>query len=154
MYWDDNKGNCFKYIFGTTNYGQIYWFGWHRAGRRKASGHLICPLGALYPYLNGSDVRLCPALDYALAQFKLKGDGMVFSYGYNFYLSTAQPAAGERDAKSRTRREPRSSPTPPRSTIFRHPASPSNPMLEEWYYLDLETNYSEHEQLSQRPFPP
>ncbi|MGH7994448.1 MAG: type II secretion system protein, partial [Limisphaerales bacterium] len=28
MYWDDSKGNCFRYIFGTTNYGQIYWFGW------------------------------------------------------------------------------------------------------------------------------
>ena len=28
MYWDDNKGNCFRYIFGSTNYGQIYWFGW------------------------------------------------------------------------------------------------------------------------------
>ena len=25
---------------------------------------------------------------------------------------------------------------------FQAPASPSNPMLEEWYYLDLETNYS------------
>ena len=27
MFWDDNQGNCFRYIFGTTNYGQIYWFG-------------------------------------------------------------------------------------------------------------------------------
>ena len=25
---------------------------------------------------------------------------------------------------------------------FQAPASPSNPMLEEWYYLDLETNYA------------
>jgi len=25
---------------------------------------------------------------------------------------------------------------------FQAPASPSNPMIEEWYYLDLETNYA------------
>jgi prepilin-type N-terminal cleavage/methylation domain-containing protein len=28
LYWDDNCGNCFNYIFAPTNYGAIYWFGW------------------------------------------------------------------------------------------------------------------------------
>ncbi|MGD0087030.1 MAG: prepilin-type N-terminal cleavage/methylation domain-containing protein, partial [Verrucomicrobiota bacterium] len=107
MYWDDNKGNCFRYIFGTTNYGQIYWFGWI----------------------------------YALAQFKLKGDGTVFSYGYNFYLSTAS----SRPPVSATKI------SHPSGTLlfadaaqvndFQAPASPSNPMLEEWYYVDTNTSY-------------
>ena len=25
---------------------------------------------------------------------------------------------------------------------FQDPATPANPMLEEWYYLDVETNYA------------
>src|SRR3974377_1564578 len=39
LYWDDNKGNCFRYVFGTTNYGQICWFGWIGAG---AGGERAC----------------------------------------------------------------------------------------------------------------
>ncbi len=86
LYWDDNGGNCFSYVFAPTNYGAIYWFGWIGPGQ-EGQRPFDLSYGALYPYLNGSDVRLCPSLGYALAQFKLKADGVVFSYGYNFYLS-------------------------------------------------------------------
>ena len=141
LYWDDNGGNCFSYVFAPTNYGAIYWFGWIGPG---AEGQRPFDLssGAMYPYLNGSDVRLCPSLGYALAQFKLKADSVVFSYGYNFYLST--PTGKPPINVSRLHQPAQTALFADAVQVnnFQAPASPSNPMLEEWYYLDLETNYS------------
>jgi len=141
LYWDENRGNCFSYAFGATNYGAIYWFGWIGPG---AEGERAFDLtrGAMYAYLAGSDVRLCPSLGYALAQFKLKADGVVFSYGYNFYLSV--PAGKPPINLSGLRRPAQSALFADAAQVnnFQAPASPGNPMLEEWYYVDLETNYS------------
>jgi len=140
LYWDDNGGNCFQYIFGSTNYGQIYWFGWIGPGP-EGQRPFDLSFSALYPYLNDSDVRICPSLNYALAQFKYKADGMVFSYGYNFYLSAAVGKPPVSTAKI---------PRPTGTALFadaaqvndfQDPASPDNPMLEEWYYVDTNTSY-------------
>ena len=141
LYWDDNGGNCFSYAFAPTNYGAIYWFGWIGPGP-EGQRPFDLSYGALYPYLNGSDVRLCPSLGYALAQFKLKADGVVFSYGYNFYLSV--PIGKPPINVSRLRQPAQTALIADAAQVnnFQAPASPSNPMLEEWYYLDLETNYA------------
>ncbi len=141
LYWDDNSENCFSYVFAPTNYGAIYWFGWIGPGP-EGQRQFDLSYGALYPYLNASDVRLCPSLGYALTQFKLKADGVVFSYGYNFYLST--PAGRTPLNTSRLRQPAQTAVVADAAQInnFQAPASPANPMLEEWYYLDLETNYA------------
>ena len=141
LYWNDNGGNCFNYVFGQTNYGAIYWFGWIGPGAEEQRAFdLSC--GAMQPYLNGGDVRLCPSLQYALAQFKLKGTNAVFSYGYNSYLSV--PAARPPVNTSRLRQPAQTAQFADAAQInnFEAPALPSNPMIEEWYYLDVETNYS------------
>jgi prepilin-type N-terminal cleavage/methylation domain-containing protein/prepilin-type processing-associated H-X9-DG protein len=141
IYWDDNGGSCFNYVFAPTNYGAIYWFGWIGPGQ-EGQRSFDLSYGALYPFLNGSDVRLCPALGYALAQFKLKADGVVFSYGYNRYLSgpTGKPPINV----SMLRQPAQTALFADAAQVnnFQAPASSSNPMLEEWYYLDLETNYA------------
>ena len=51
-------------------------------------------MGTLWPYLTGRGVELCPSLNYALGQFKLKARGAAYGYGYNIHLSSApgQPA--------------------------------------------------------------
>jgi len=66
----------------------------------------------------------------------------VFSYGYNFYLST--PTGKPPINVSRLRQPAQTALFADAAQVnnFQAPASPSNPMLEEWYYLDLETNYS------------
>jgi prepilin-type N-terminal cleavage/methylation domain-containing protein/prepilin-type processing-associated H-X9-DG protein len=141
LYWDDNGENCFSYVFAPTNYGAIYWFGWIGPGPEGQRAFDLSS-GAIYPYLHGSDVRLCPSLQYALKQFKLKADGVVFSYGYNFYLSVA---AGRPPINALGLRQPAQTALfadAAQVNNFQAPASPSNPMLEEWYYVDLETNYS------------
>jgi prepilin-type N-terminal cleavage/methylation domain-containing protein/prepilin-type processing-associated H-X9-DG protein len=140
LYWDDNQGNCFRYNFGSTNYGQIYWFGWIGPGPEGQRAFDLS-LGALHPYINDSRVRICPALNYALARFKLKADGEVFSYGYNFYLSAASSKPSIRAAKIPHPTETALFADAAQVNDFQAPASPSNPMLEEWYYVDTNTSY-------------
>jgi prepilin-type N-terminal cleavage/methylation domain-containing protein/prepilin-type processing-associated H-X9-DG protein len=142
LYWDDNGGNCFNYNFGTTNSGQILWFGWLGAGA-ETTRPFDLSLGALFPYLNGSDVRLCPAFDSAMAHFKLKGTNVIFSYGYNGFLSPSLPNLPPVNI-SQIKRPPEIALFADAAQVndFQAPASHNNPMLEEWYYLDLELNYS------------
>jgi prepilin-type N-terminal cleavage/methylation domain-containing protein/prepilin-type processing-associated H-X9-DG protein len=141
LYWDDNGGNCFNWKTGASGDGVVYWFGWLQNG---AEGRRAFDLsqGALFPYLDGSNVRLCPSLGYALAQFKLKADGVVFSYGCNRYLfqQSGQPTVNA-DTISRPS-DIALFADAAQVNNFQAPASASNPMIEEWYYLDLETNYS------------
>ena len=141
LYWDDNGGNCFNWRIGPASDGVIYWFGWLQNG---AEGERAFDLsqGTLFPYLNGSDVRLCPSLGYALAQFKLKADGVVFSYGCNKFLfvPTNQPVVNVNKISRPS--DIALFADAAQVNNFQAPASSSNPMLEEWYYLDLETNYS------------
>ncbi len=144
LYWDENNDNCFKWSCGSsgaTNGGQTYWFGWIGSGS-EGERPLDLTAGVLYPYLKGNPVRLCPSFGPALAQFKLKASEAVYGYGYNLYLSPAgNPPSGRIDRAVR-----------PTETVlfadaaqvndFQPPASPQNPMLEEWYYLSVETNSS------------
>ena len=75
-----------------------------------------------------------------MSQFKAKAQGATYGYGYNLYLS-APPAQPPVNVGRLTR---------PAGTVvladaaqvntWQAPASPANPMLEEWYYVDKSTN--------------
>lgn len=140
LYWSDSGGNCFTYLYGPTNGGQAYWFGWIGPG---PEGHRPFDLsvGKLFPYLNGSDVRLCPALDPTLAQFKLKATNVVFSYGYNNYLSVSLSQAPINCSRIKRPTETALFADAAQVNDFQAPASHSNPMFEEWYYVDNTVNY-------------
>src|SRR5262245_44797075 len=86
LYWDDNSGTCFRYGGVLTNQGQLYWFGWIANG---AEGDRAFDLaqGALFNYLRGRGIELCPSFNYTSPQFKLKAKGASYGYGYNLYLS-------------------------------------------------------------------
>jgi prepilin-type N-terminal cleavage/methylation domain-containing protein/prepilin-type processing-associated H-X9-DG protein len=143
IYWDENSGNCFRWILTATNGGQTYWFGWLQSDS-TAEGQRAFDLskGVLFPYLGGSDVRLCPALYATPSQFKLKGDSAIFSYGYNFYLSAA--ATAPTVTANQIKRPTGTALFADAAQVndFQDPASPDNPLLEEWYYLDADTNFS------------
>ena len=138
LYWDDNIGNGFPLWTGADARGKTWWFGWLAAGQDGQRGFDLSS-GALYPYLHGSDVRLCPVLNPATnPRFKPKGTSTIFSYGCNRYVFTApgQPSVNA----SRIRR-------PMQTALFADAASVDNFLqsaveLKEWYYLDLETNYA------------
>jgi prepilin-type processing-associated H-X9-DG protein/prepilin-type N-terminal cleavage/methylation domain-containing protein len=140
MYWDDNGGNCFAWRYGPKDLGQVYWFGWLGPGPEgERPFDLAC--GVLYPYLNQSNVRLCPALHQALAQFKLKADGAAWGYGYNLALSVPTNQPPVKIAKVRRLADIALFADAAQVNDFQAPASPANPMIEEWYYLDNPTNY-------------
>jgi prepilin-type N-terminal cleavage/methylation domain-containing protein/prepilin-type processing-associated H-X9-DG protein len=143
LYWDENSGNCFLWIDNSTNTtGHLYWFGWLQSDD-TAEGQRAFDLsqGVLFPYLGGSDVRLCPALYAIPAQFKLKGDNVIFSYGYNKSLAPAAnnlPPVNVNQIKRPT--DTALFADAAQVNDFQDPASPDNPLVEEWYYLDVETN--------------
>ena len=134
MYWDDHAGACFRYSDGFTNGGQLYWFGWLGPGTEGARP-FDASVGALYPYLQGRGVELCPSLNYALSHFKLKAAGAAYGYGYNLCLSVslgrppvtlaqvARPVGTVFLADAA------------QVNVFQPPASPAHPLLEEFYYV-------------------
>lgn len=139
LYWDDNAGCCFRYGGSLTNGGQLYWFGWMGTGAEGERAFDITQ-GALYPYLQGRGVELCPAFNYFSPSLKLKAKGASYGYGYNLYLS-----AGPREPPVRTSRIAKPSTTvlladAAQVNTWQPPASPSHPMLEEWYYVDVNSN--------------
>jgi prepilin-type N-terminal cleavage/methylation domain-containing protein/prepilin-type processing-associated H-X9-DG protein len=140
MYWDDNSGNCFRYSGVKTNGGQVYWFGWLEDGAEGDRDFDPAP-GALYPYLRGRGVELCPSLLYFLSQFKLKAKGAAYGYGYNFYLSAPQTKPLVNLSKVIRPSDLALFADAAQINDFLEPASPSNPMLEEFFYVDTNAFY-------------
>lgn len=135
LYWDDNSGQAFRYRGAATNSGDVYWFGWLARGA-EGNRAFDPSFGALFPYLGGRGVELCPALTPALAQFKLKATGAAYGYGYNLQLS-APPGAPAKNLG----RLPHPSQTAlladaAQVNTFQPPASPVHPLLEEFYYIN------------------
>ncbi|TAK98476.1 MAG: type II secretion system protein [Verrucomicrobia bacterium] len=134
MYWDDNGGACFRYTSGFTNGGQIFWFGWLGPGA-EGGRPFDATQGALFPYLKGRGVELCPSLNYALAQFKLKATGAAYGYGYNLSLSATPSQPPVKINQVQRTSELALLADAAQVNTFQPPASPENPMLEEFYYV-------------------
>jgi prepilin-type N-terminal cleavage/methylation domain-containing protein/prepilin-type processing-associated H-X9-DG protein len=138
LYWGDNLENSFPFWSKVDGTGKTWWFGW-LAGGLDGQRAFDLSAGALFPYLRGNDVRLCPLLTSAVnPQFQTKGTNTIFSYGGNKYVFSApnQPAVNT----SRLRH-------PTETALFADAASVDNFLqaevkLKEWYYLDLQTNYA------------
>jgi prepilin-type N-terminal cleavage/methylation domain-containing protein/prepilin-type processing-associated H-X9-DG protein len=141
LYLDDNVDLFFNRCAVPTSAGQQWWFGWLATGTEGQRGFDLST-GALYPYLHGANVRLCPSPDWYSPQFKPKGTNVIFSYGGNSFLLAAQnraPISADGIAcPSATAMYADSA----QVNTFQAPASPANPMFEEWYYLDLATNFA------------
>jgi prepilin-type N-terminal cleavage/methylation domain-containing protein/prepilin-type processing-associated H-X9-DG protein len=139
LYWDENSGNCFQWLSAGDDEGHTYWFGWLQSDdTAEGQRQFDLSAGALFPYLGGSDVRLCPALYATPAQFKLKGDEAIFSYGYNIYLSAATGTPPVNLNKIKRPTDIALFADAAQINDFQDPASADNPLLEEWYYLDVE----------------
>lgn len=139
MYLDDNEGAFFRYGGSSTNGGRLYWFGWIGTGNEGERLYRPEP-GALYPYLQGRAVALCPSLSRCLAPYKLKATGATYGYGYNLFLSAS---ASHHPVKAASVKRPSAMALmadAAQVNTWQAPASPSNPMLEEWYYIDNSSN--------------
>lgn len=141
MYWNDNNGNSFRYSTGVTNGGQLFWFGWINTMLPEGQRPFDLSQGALYPYLSGSDVRLCPSPVWSSPQFKIKGTNVVFSYGCNSYVFGGPGQSVVRASKLLRPTETALFADTAQVNDFQAPASRSNPMFEEWFYTDQSSTY-------------
>jgi prepilin-type processing-associated H-X9-DG protein len=141
MYWNDNNGNSFRYTLGATNSGTLFWFGWINTTLPEGQRPFDLSVGALYPYLTGSDVRLCPAPVWSSPQFKVKGTNVVFSYGCNSYVFGGPGQTVVKASKLSRPTETAIFADSAQVNDFQAPASHTNPMFEEWYYVDESTTY-------------
>jgi prepilin-type processing-associated H-X9-DG protein/prepilin-type N-terminal cleavage/methylation domain-containing protein len=142
IYLGDNGGFLFNRCAAPTTTGQQWWFGWLQ-GTTVPEGHRAFNLstGVLYPYLYGSDVRLCPSPVWSSPQFKPKGTNVIFSYGCNAFVFAAQNQKPINAGKISRPADTAFFADAAQVNTFQGAASPSHPMFEEFYYLDLETNY-------------
>lgn len=134
MYWDDNDDACFRYRGPSSKNGDLYWFGWLERGP-EGQRAFDATVGPLYPYLQGRGVEMCPSLNHSLAQFKLKATGAAYGYGYNLGLSAPLNQPPVTIGKIARPNETVLFADAAQVNTFQPPASPSNPMLEEFYYV-------------------
>jgi prepilin-type N-terminal cleavage/methylation domain-containing protein/prepilin-type processing-associated H-X9-DG protein len=138
MYWDDNHGDCFRYRSETTSDGVVYWFGWIENGAEGARA-FDAARGALYPYLQGRGLEICPSFNYTDGQLKLKALGASYGYGYNLHLSVPLNRPPIRISSVIHPSDTALFADAAQVNTFQPPASPSNPMLEEFYYVSTNT---------------
>jgi prepilin-type processing-associated H-X9-DG protein/prepilin-type N-terminal cleavage/methylation domain-containing protein len=139
MYGDDNAGTCFRYGPVATNGGMLYWFGWIGPGP-EGQRPFDPTASALYPFLRGRGVEICPSLNYALAQFKLKASGAAYGYGCNIHLCVWQHQPPVKLSKVARPSETALLADAAQVNTFQPPASKSNPLLEEFYYVSTNRN--------------
>ena len=141
LYLGDNDGSFFNRCATPTSAGQQWWFGWLASGQ-ETERVFDLSTGRLAPYLHGSDVRLCPSPVWSSSQFKCKGSAVIFSYGANSFLFAGENQQPVNVSLVSCPAEMALYADAAQVNVFQLPASPANPMFEEWYYLDLETNYA------------
>lgn len=134
MYWDDNGGDAFRWRGASTNNGQIYWFGWLENGA-EGTRQFDPAFGALYPYCGAHGVEICPAFNYTAKYLKLKASGASYGYGYDLSLSSPEGQAPVNVLKATRPAQLAFLADAAQVNNFQAPASPQNPMLEEFYYV-------------------
>ena len=136
IYADENNGCGFRYSGGDTNNGTLYWFGWIQ-GASAPEGRRAFDLstGALFPYLRGGAVRLCPSPVWGSAQFKPKGTNVIFSYGCNLALFVPAPKPPVNLNRIGRPADIAWFADAAQVNTFQPPASPANPLFEEFYYI-------------------
>ena len=145
MYLGDSRGLFFNRCQPPTAAGQQWWFGWLQStqpGIGEGQRAFDLSTGLLSPYLHGSDVRLCPSPAWSSPQFKLKGTNVIFSYACNSFLFAAQTKPPVNANKISRPVDTALFADAAQVNTFQAPASAANPMFEEWYYVDLQTNYA------------
>lgn len=133
LYWDDHSGVAFAERRGRKEDGWLYWFGWLQDGV-EGGRRFDATAGALWPYLRGRGVEICPALDRHSDRFKAKAQGAAYGYGYNILLG---PRGGEAVRMHQVLAPSGLAVYADSGQVndFQPPASEDRPMLEEFYYF-------------------
>jgi prepilin-type N-terminal cleavage/methylation domain-containing protein/prepilin-type processing-associated H-X9-DG protein len=134
LYWLDHDDEAFRFLNGATNNGRIYWFGWLENGA-EGQRQFDASRGELWPYLESRGIELCPEFDYHSPHYKPKANGASYGYGYNLHLSAPMNQPRFNVAALSNASQTVVFADAAQVNDFQAPASPANPMIEEWYYV-------------------
>jgi len=154
LYLKDNDGWFFKLYLLETPDGRYWYYGFEPNGSPAlGEGNRILDRtrGKLYPYLQASEgVEVCPAVPFS-GPYKPKYKGKPWTYGINRYFSTHPNAAGGNVNGNGNGNYFWIRPQDASRTViftdaaqintFQPPASPQNPMVEDWYYVQSGARY-------------
>ena len=135
LYFDEHDGQTFLYRLYPTNGGTLFWFGWLQNGA-DGNRDFDATQGPLYPYVLGRGVEICPSLGYGGPNFKYKARGAAYGYGYNIHISTNAPNVPRNIETIRDASGTALFADAAQVNDFLPPASPTRPMLEEFFYVD------------------
>jgi prepilin-type processing-associated H-X9-DG protein/prepilin-type N-terminal cleavage/methylation domain-containing protein len=132
LYLNDNERRYFDYSRNVPE-GRLWYFGLEKkgGGSREGDRDLDRTKSPLYPYLQSvGGVEVCLAFPYEQAIWKPKFKGGSWGYGYNTSLSGVNMAALERPSRVIVFGDCA------QVNTFQPPASPSKPMVEEFYMIE------------------
>lgn len=140
LYLNDHDGWFFPLSEAVENVGTLWYFGLETAGGSgEGTRKLDRSKAALAPYLGVRTVETCPSFPYGATTTKRKYETATYGYGINVYL-LAKQREGRATGVTNWTGVVRPAQTlvwgdAAQINMFQPPASPRNPMLEEWYYL-------------------
>jgi prepilin-type processing-associated H-X9-DG protein/prepilin-type N-terminal cleavage/methylation domain-containing protein len=140
MYLDD-YGRFFRYYDDVPG-GRLWYFGlespYNPAGA-PASRKLDLTQAKLYPYFQTvHGVEICPSYDYRSPKWRQKFETVSYGYGYNIY-GLITNGVGKTLGELREPAQIVCFADAADVNTIQAPASPSNPMLEEFYYVQPKT---------------
>ena len=143
MYVDD-YGRYFSY-YTTQGADRLWYFGLESPYAPLGFGppgsrHIDLTKAKLYPYIQSlHGVEVCPSYNYYSPLWRQKFDQITYGYGFNWYGLTTNNV-GKTLADIRDPSHIICFADTAQVNTFQSPASPSHPMLEEWYYVTYKTD--------------
>ena len=140
-YLGEHNGRFFPYRRWSPEGGVEWWFG-REAGGVGGEGdrEIERNKGPLGPFIeNAGGIATCPGLDQYLGLRKAKFEGAGFGYGYNVHLGGGWFGNKPRLNLSTTKHRSADIAvfaTCAQVNTFQPPATPDNPMIEEFYGFD------------------
>lgn len=144
MYVSDNHGYFPAYVQQQSNGDRTWFFGNESGSGGEGDRDLDRESGPLYPYIQEvGKIEVCPAFNYGSAVWKPKFKGASYGYGYNWLLGGRFGGAPMNVSQLKSGARVILFGDCGQVNTFQAPASPSKPMLEEFYMIN-ETDKTVH----------
>lgn len=139
-YLQASSGYFFRYR-ETVADGVLWYWGYEKngSGAEEGSRHIDTGKAKLAPYFPHSGrMKVCPSVPSDASYFKPKYD--LAGYGYAINQQMLYTSTTKRDSQITRPEETVAWADSVQINTWQAPASPSHPMIEEWYYLDNRIN--------------
>lgn len=147
MYLEDHDRKVFPLVYNGKNdkgqLGRLWYYGFEPGrsfSRPEGSRELFRESAKLFPYIKGYDsVEICPSFPYSHGRYKPKYTTRWMTYGINDKLSRDMRGFGQKivnfDSAIKSPNSALLFADSAQVNTFQSPASPANPMFEEWHYV-------------------